>query len=171
MSESSSPSPQISEVVARLARAIQHALDPGEVAALRRLDPESPSSAFWKVAATHLESTGQLRDGPGRQAHEVRWAVILRGLALMEGLHSPAIRLGRALAEAGYSEVRLNRLLRARDGALHDEATSAVRYLAAKAQEADLTEFALLLVSQEEEPSDAIRRRIARDYFSSSLVR
>ena len=93
----------------------------GDLAALRRMDPDAPDAAvFWRLLALH--------DLSGNPVVESKWALILHGMALMtntsehRSAHSGTMRVGRALFLGGeesrdspfFSEQRLNRLLTAR---------------------------------------------------------
>ncbi len=152
-------------LVGRLAVALDRQVSPGDLADLRRLRPEDPTSpAFWKLCATYL--AGWLPHGPGRDEAERRWAAVLGALAHLRGLHRPDHPLGRALAETGLSELRLLRLLRARDRALFDVARGVVHILAQKAEPADLAQLADVLLDQDGDRAERIRRRIARDFYA-----
>ncbi len=154
-------------LVARLAAAVDEQLSPGDLADLRRLRPEDPSSpAFWKLCVAHL-STVLPPDGEHREEAERRWAAVLGVLAHLRGLHRPDRPLGRALAEAGLSELRLLRLLRARGQALYDVVRGVVHYLAQKAEPADLGQLADLVLDQDGDRAESIRRRIARDFYAA----
>lgn len=156
-------------IVGRIAGAIERGeLSPGDVASLRRLEPHDPSaSAFWRVCALFLEPAAALpANDPLRADAEKRWAGILNALAILQGCHRPGTPLGSALAEAGYSELRFSRLLRARDDVLLDEIRSGARFLASKAQPADLTDLARLVLSDGRADEETVRRRIARSYYS-----
>lgn len=142
-------------------------LDPGQTARLRRLDPEAPSEpAFWAIVAGTLEGTlppdGEVA---ARRDAESRWAVALRAMATLADLYDPACRLGRALAEAGYAEMRLQRLLSCPADRLPVEVQTAARFLAAKKTATDYTDIVLLAVLDQPESAEQTRRGIARDYF------
>lgn len=152
-------------LVAHLAALAERSLSPADLADLRRLRPEDPSSpAFWRLCAAYL--SGSLPDGTDRDEAERRWAAVLGALAHLRGLHRPDRPLGRALAEAGLSEMRLLRLLRARDGALYDAARGVVHYLSQRAAPADLAQLADLLLDQDGDRAEAIRRQVARNFYA-----
>ena len=66
------------------------------------------------------------RETPRRRAEmETRWAAIIVGLAHLGALHQSERRLGVALADAGFSELRFARLLRADADRLVDELPTA----------------------------------------------
>ena len=154
---------------------IAHALDPsnkqgelslGDAAALRRLDPaQGLSPAFFRVVADILEPAGQLEDGRLRDEIERRWAAIVRVMAILGGLHARRMRLGAALADSGYSDLRFERLLRAHGEGLWDEARRAAHYLASKAQPSDHADFAHLILSNGLDHGESVRRRLARDFY------
>jgi CRISPR system Cascade subunit CasB len=154
----------LASLVGRLARAVEDELHPGDVASLRRMHPGAPEPlAFWKVAATYLDEA-LAGAGPYSES-ERRWAVILAAIAELRGLHQPTRRLGHALAVAGFSEVRLARLLRARGQALADATRTAVRFLATKGEPVDLADLARLVLSDGRRDEEQVRRQIARGFY------
>jgi len=82
-----------------------------------------------------------------------------------DGGFSPSNPFGQALAEAGFSEHRFERLLSANGETLRNLALRAARQLAAKGIETDWRQFAELLFSRNPETREVINRRIARDYY------
>lgn len=131
----------------------------GDRAALKRLAPgRPPSLAFYRFGFQHLP------DGWQRQAGA--WQVILAGLALM-GVqpHRPDRALGQALAEQRYSEARLERLLAAQDEVLHTLTLRVARFLAAKGDSVNWLDLAHLVLAQDREKREAIRLKIAGDYY------
>lgn len=164
-SAGSSAEAEVREVVGRLAHAVDERLDPGDVAALRRLgtgDPGGP--AFWKLVATHLEPRLP-RAGEARDAGERAWAVILCGMALTAGLNRRGMRSGSALAAAGVAEGRFTRLLRAEGPRLADEIRAAARQLASSGTRVNWTELARLVLASGGPGVEPARRALARDYY------
>jgi len=163
------PAHNLESVVNQIAYAMRHTLGRGDVAELRRLHPKDPSApAFWKIAASYLAPARMLpRGGQLLDEAERRWASILSAMAQTAGLHRPGRRLGNALAAAGFSELRFVRLLRARDKPLFQNVRTAAGYLAAKAEPLDCADIAYLVLSDGRPHSEAVRRRIARDYYGS----
>jgi CRISPR type I-E-associated protein CasB/Cse2 len=161
----------VRKAVGSAAYAMVHGqVSPGDVAALRRLEANDPSTpAFWKVIssiiAPHLELPN---GGPALDRAERQWAVILNATAHLGGLHNPARPLGAALAAAGLSELRLSRLLRASGDSLPTVVRTTARYLAAKGEPADLGDLAELVTSDGFSSSEQVRRRIARSYYQST---
>ncbi len=164
------PSPDWKKAVYAVALALQDGrLGTGDLSELRRLDVEIPASPiFWQILARYVEP----RDSPPandkrRSDWEQRWSVVLTGMARLP--HHSGRRLGHALVHAGFSELRMRRLLRATGTALNDLFLTTVKYLAAKGSSVDWTEAAaLVLLDPETHPRHAadIRRRAARDYYS-----
>jgi CRISPR system Cascade subunit CasB len=145
----------------------QQIISPGDLASLRRLEPDEPGdAAFWKILASTIEPAGLLpHSGPLRDAVERQWAVLLNALAIAGGQHATDVRLGGALAEAELSELRFVRLVRARGPALENEIRAIGRILASKALQANWVEVVQLLRHQDDEHCERWRRKIARDYY------
>lgn len=140
----------------------------GWAAELRRMRPESVDSpAFWKLAVQHLEH--ELTGSEERVAEqERRWSTILAALATLAPRHRPRFRLGRALAEAGVSEARLLKLLRARGGALPDALRAVCHQLNAAGQPVDGVEIARLVLSEGRADEETVRRQIARTFYRTT---
>jgi CRISPR system Cascade subunit CasB len=157
--------PDLRTLVNRAAHAIDRTLSPGDVAALRRLDPENPAAlAFFKAAAQLLEGALPAHE-PARTEDELRWATILSALAVAKGLQRPGRPLGVALASVGFSELRLTRLLRARGDQVFPAVRGAAQFLAAKAEPFDALHLALLVLSEGRSGEEKVRRDIARSFF------
>lgn len=138
-------------------------LSVGDVASLRRMEPTRPVAAFFKLAGLALDE--ELSRGLTREELETRWASIVIGLAHLGELHRPGARLGRALAEAEFSELRFARLLRADAPRLIDELPALARFLTSKGVRVDWTGAAWLMLSGGRSDEESVRRRLARDYF------
>jgi CRISPR type I-E-associated protein CasB/Cse2 len=136
----------------------------GDVAALRRMEPQRPAAAFFKIEGLVLDES--LPGGAATRIDiETRWAAIVVGLAHLGALHDPSKRLGLALVDAQYSELRFTRLLRGDKGYLADALPAAARYLAAKGTPADWTGAAHLILSAGRADEESVRRNLARDYY------
>ncbi len=157
----------IAEIVGRLVHAMNENLPPGDLAQLRRLDINDPSSpAFYKLMLDMVEPQYDLpAGGEPRDRAERRWAAVFRAVARMAGLHRPNRGLGEALAASGFSELRLVRLLKARGEPLFDEIRTCTQYLSSKSESCDLTDIARLILILEPNRAEHHRRSIARSYF------
>jgi CRISPR type I-E-associated protein CasB/Cse2 len=124
-------------------------------------------TAFWRIALDYLEPAGALPDpgAPWRTEAEDRWCEVLSGLARTYSLHRAGRRLGTALANAGLSEARLMRLLRATASELGSEVRSVVHRLASVGEPFDWSQLARLTLYSESDSTEALRRAIARDYY------
>ena len=150
----------------------------GDLAALRRMDPDEPdAAAFWRLIARY--------DLHGSPEVERRWALVLHGIALMtrtagddaagRSAHVRGMPIGRALfagdsperTTAFYSESRMNRLLTARGPMLRTLLSRMFRMMAGANQGFDWYQMAQLILSDgyDEQRADRIRRNIARDYY------
>jgi CRISPR system Cascade subunit CasB len=148
--------------VARLAGAIGSPHYPtGDRAALRRWAPGQPVPlAFYRLWLRHLGT----EPPPERQTEA--WMAIAWGMAICgEGCHDPKRPFGQALAESGYSEGRLERLLSAPADVRLDLFMSAVRFLAAKSERFDWRDAAQFLLTHDADKREALHRRIAAAYF------
>jgi CRISPR type I-E-associated protein CasB/Cse2 len=154
----------VARAVHGVARALgEGAIAPGDSANLRRLRADDPAApAFWRVLSYYVAPNFPR---PLTEGEERRWAVILNGMAHMQGLHAPEQRLGAALREVGFSELRFVRLLRAESEGLEDLVRQTARFLAAKGRSANLVDLARLVLSDGRRDAERVRRHIARDYF------
>jgi CRISPR type I-E-associated protein CasB/Cse2 len=157
--------PGLASLVGSLAHHIDAVLSPGDVAALRRsAGVESYCPAFWRLSAAVLEPGGAFLAAPAQGELEERWAAILSGMAEMRGLHRPERRAGEVLGTV-VSEPRFLRLLRGHGQVLLDALRVVAHHLASRAQPIDWTELARLVLSDGREDEQAVRRRLARDYY------
>jgi len=142
------------------------ALNQADIAGLRRMDPRRPSAAFFKIEGLALDALLP-GDAARRAEMETRWAVVVLGLAHMGDLHQPERRLGHALIDAGFSELRFARLLQADTDQLIDDLPLLARFLAAKGMPADWAAAARLMLSAGRGDEDDTRRHLARDYYGA----
>ena len=146
----------------------------GDLAELRRMDPDAPdAAAFWRLMAQ--------QDLLGSSAIERKWALVLHGLALMtrtaesdavsRSAHDRDTPIGKALfygddrnrESAFYSHTRLNRLLTARGPMLRTLLARMFRMLGAKGCAFNWYRMVPLILN--EERADHVRRDIARHYY------
>ena len=134
----------------------------GDVAALRRLrDGTSHSPSFWRIAVAELEPRELARD-----AEQLgRWAVLIQAMAHLAGQHRPSAHLGAELAEADFSEMRFERLLRASGEALGAEVRRAAQFLRSKGADVDQRALAQLIFSDARPDRDQVRQGIASGYY------
>lgn len=132
----------------------------GDRAKLRRMAPGQPLPlVFTRFALAHLPESWE--------RHLDDWTTLLAGIAIMAPhAHRPGRGLGRALAEAGYSEARLERLLDSVGETRRTLLLRAARFLAAKAAPFDWHDAAQLLLIREEAKRERINQGIAREFFS-----
>jgi CRISPR system Cascade subunit CasB len=133
----------------------------GDRAQLRRWALGQPMPlAFYRLWLRHVGE-----ELPIEEQTEA-WMAIAWGLATM-GAHAHVLgrRFGHALAEAGYAEGRLERLLSAPEALRIELFMSAVRFLAAKQQAFDWREAAEFLLARDPQKRESIHRRIAQSYY------
>ena len=151
----------------------------GDLAELRRMDPDEPNAAaFWRLMAQYdlLNSS---------EAVERKWSLIIHGMALMtptnggEGntnaAHNGSTPVGRALYLGGesqrsaafYSDARLNRLLTSGGPMLRALLARMFRMLAANGVTFNWREMAQFILNEgyDEDAAEQNRRRIAREYY------
>ena len=161
------PSSKNAEIIGRLASFLRgDDVLRGDLAALRRLDPERPNApAFWRLLAWHGVPVERLNDDSRR-----RWGLVLRGMALMVPHHHDGhVAVGTALHAAGYAESRLGRLLNARGDPFRALVPRLCRQLAAKGQPLNWRELGRLILTEgrDEKAADAVRVAIARSYYAA----
>lgn len=162
--ETSATENTIQSVIGKIAYAMEDHLSSGDLAQLRRVSPDAPyTPALWKVLLTYVPESWT--KGPKQDEKELRWSALLMGMAMTTGLHNPNTPLGRALVEAGWSELRFVRLMQVRGDDLIKDVRRLASFLASKSQPADWSDVAQLLFNQEGEWAERHRRRIARDYY------
>ena len=152
----------------------------GEIAALRRMDPDKHDApVFWRLLAGHnLLGSPTLED---------KWALILHGIALMtptssghgvaRKAHDGTMPVGKSLFLGGetqrnaafYSEARLNRLLTARGAMLRVLLSRMFRMLANAGVPFDWREMATFILNDgyDEVAAERARHRIARSYYQA----
>lgn len=148
--------PDDEDILARRAVAIATALavsGPGEKAAARRMD-ENGSPVFWRQVAR----LGLSPDEEPRWLRFTRLVALLTPASATRSIHDKDRPLGAALAEAGFSEQRLARLLAARGDARLDMLERAIRMLARKDRRLDVVSLARVVLR-------ADRRWLARRYY------
>lgn len=166
------PLPDTREIVTKVAAELATPGFPrGDLAALRRMDPNAPGGTpvLLRLLARHAperleRGTDELR----------RWALVLHGMALMApDHHRGQLRVGRSLFGSGrnplYAESRLARLLGARGPALRAQIPRLVRQLKAKDQALDWRELAKLILTEgrDESRAEEAREWIARAYYQA----
>lgn len=153
---------------------------PGDLAELRRMNPDSTDSPVLMGLLAKKELFGP-------PELERKWALILHGIALMtpkggddsdaRTAHDGQVPVGRALYLGGeatreqgfYSEARLKRLLSSRGDMTRTLLARAFRMLAAANVTFSWREMANFIHSDgfDEKKAEDHRRRIAREYFQA----
>lgn len=137
----------------------------GDLAALRRLDPDAPDgAAFWQLVAWFAPEL--FDDENGQRV----LAATVRGMAIAHPFHLPVggrRSLGTAMAEADVAEARLLRLLRLGRAGLPEELRRLARLMASKGDDGrfDWSDAAWLLATADSNAGEKVRRRIARDFY------
>ena len=147
-------------VLARVAAEVGRDTFPtGTRAALRRMRPEHPPPlAFYRFASDLL---------PGNwEAMLSEWVTLVAGVALMSpGAHQRSAAMGAVLAQEGYAEARLERLLSAQGATLRTLALRCARFLASRGSPFDWMDMAWLLLARDPKRRERINRKIAKDFY------
>lgn len=160
-----SPRHAIGQIASFIARA-----DLGTRAALARLDHEAMRPHQMAALSRALIGAGLAPD----TWHPItwkRWALVAHGMALAG--HDAGKRLGAQLAEAGVAEPRVTKLLVSRGEAFLQIVPRLLRLLASKQVKPNWYDLSKLIhfndaeQFQEQEQVEALRLRIAGDYFSA----
>lgn len=118
-----------------IAEALAHA-SPGEKAEARRMDGAG-APVFWRQVAR----LGILPQDEARWLRFTRLVALLTPATRETSIHGP-LKLGAALARAGFSEQRLARLIAARGEARDAALERAIRMLARKTEALDIPDLA-----------------------------
>ena len=155
-------------IIPKLAFAIAQ-LDPGSAAALRRGPLAGAGAvAFWKLTTEHVPN--------GAAWNETGWAALLQAIAILtpkgrgpdkKSAHDRLLPMGRALYDAGLSELRLARLLAATTDLRRELAIRLCRRLTASEQNRfDLVTLGQFILFGD----DQTDRRIAREYYRADAI-
>lgn len=167
---------------ARLANQIAHwpVHRRGELAQLRRMDPEKPKApAFWRLL--HRDQLGRTPE------NETRWGTILHAIALMtpnsntednvQSAHNPRIPFGRALFEGSdperqkalCHEARVQLLLSSREHIFRRNFLIIIRMLGQNGAQVDWREAARLVLDEGRnlEAMEDHVRRVYRLYYQA----
>lgn len=147
-------------------------LPTGDRAALRRLFLTRSESAVGVVTGLVLRAEVPNAEWL-RPATFGRWQLLAHVAAVLSGTaavppHHPGVSLGRALHQAGYSDLRLMRLTSARSTALVDQIVRAARVLAAAGAVPVNLRTLHDLSHDIGDVAEAARLRIARDYYAAA---
>lgn len=159
---------KLARSIGKMARmmATDGALGTGALAELRRISPQKPfTPSLWRLLLDLDEA--EPWGGLERNIYERRMATLAMGMAFCAGLHSYKVPLGRALAEAGWSELRFVRLMEARGETLETLIRRMAQFLASKSQPANWVDVGWLLIGQDWDSAEETRLRIARSYYGT----
>ena len=155
--------------IGKLAGFIDRA-DPGTRAALARLDPEAMRPHQIAALSRALIQAGLSPDTWHPNTWK-RWALVAHGMALAG--HDGKGRIGSQLATAGVAEARVTKLLVSRGDAFLQIVPRLLRLLASKQVKPNWCDLSKLIHKNDakevtdQEEAEALRLRIAGDYFSA----
>lgn len=140
----------------------------GDLAELRRMRPELPPAAFWRMLVEYVPEAYRRDD---RQ--ERAWSVLLQAMAVMApAAHAPGVALGKVFgalaANNEATERRFWTLLRSRGEQLEDQIRLLARFLASKERRVDWYGPARLLLAPDEAGRDEVCRYLARTFYFQS---
>lgn len=166
------PQQTIDAIVYRLVSEIGSPAFPrGNLAELRRMNPEEPdSTSFYQL----MGARGLLRN----ETLETKWAMIIHGIALMTPTsHHSGTPVGEALFKGGdpsrtnafYSSLRLNRFLKSEGSVLVTLANQLFLMMKTANQPFDWREMAAFILNEgiNSEKAEELRRTISRSYYST----
>ncbi len=157
------PPTNLAGLIGMLAKRIS-VMGNGPAADLRRLRADAEdrwrSATFYRLYADVIAPRHR-----GGDDHERNWAMILAGLARLA--HAPGRNAGATLAEEGFAERRLVRLLDADGDHLASELRATISFLAAKGAAVNWIDLAELVLTHATERRDDARRKIAAAYYRS----
>lgn len=159
----SPPPANLDTVVGKIASMMQPGqgfLGTGELAELRRISPEQPfTPSLWRILLSlNVDAS---------ETDERKWASLLMSMAICAGLHDYKTSLGKALAEAGWSDLRFAQLMKARGKALELQLRRVAQFLASKNQKANWADIRKLIFYQNGDWAEEHRIRIARNYYKT----
>lgn len=160
--ESPAPSTSLASAVGRLAGILgSPAFSSRDRSALKRWAPgQDYPLAFYRLWLCRMGE-----ELPAESQQEC-WMLLSWGLALCgAGAHRPDRPLGKALAQAGYSEMRVERLLGAANELRPELFASMVRFLAAKERAFNWVEAADLLLAKSTDARNRCHRRLAQSFY------
>lgn len=166
MTKLPAPDDRLADTIGHIVKVISSDRFPtGDRAALRRMTPGQPLPlVFYRFALQHLPE-GWDRD----QDRLLDWVTIVAGIALMSpNAHRIDLPLGKALAEARYSEVRLERLLASEGSIRRILLLRAARFLAAKGSPCNWVDTAQLLLTRDPQKREQVHKRIAKEFYQSA---
>jgi CRISPR system Cascade subunit CasB len=152
----------LAATVGRLAQRIGAAhFSNGDRAALRRWAPGQPLPlAFYRLWLRQMD--GELP----AEANTEAWMLLAWSLATLGAdAHAPERPWGQALAESGFAEGRLERLLSAPADVRPDLFMAAMRFLAARGERFDFAEAARFLLTTDEGKREHVHRRLAQAFY------
>ncbi len=136
----------------------------GDLAQLRRLDPDHPNRpAFWRLLIDKVPE--ELRRG---EAAETRWAMLMAAMALMAPMHHQhGTHPAAVLAAEHFSEPRVEQFLRANPEHLWPVLRRMSHFLASRGKAVDWGLFAELILAASEESADRARHKFARVFYGA----
>jgi CRISPR system Cascade subunit CasB len=168
-SDTQQAEPVAGHPIGKLAGFVDRA-DPGTRAALARLDPDAMRPHQMAALSRALIQAG-LSPDTWHPSTWKRWALVAHGMALAG--HDGKGRVGHQLATAGVAEARVTKLLVSRGDSFLQIVPRLLRLLASKQVKPNWYDLSKLIhkndakEAADREEAEAIRLRIAGDYFSA----
>lgn len=146
---------------------------PGPLAELRRASPGDGTASFWRIYHMH-----RLEAQPGK---DLDWEWVIIALALLtptgtdpdkRSAHDEKAPFGRALFEAGVSELRVAKVLNSPLPQRREALMRLVRMLVSKDARFDTRELAKLLLFANADPAAQGNplRYLAREYYAAEAT-
>ena len=136
----------------------------GDLAALRRMSPESPPLVFWRIMYDYVPENMR-----GNETRENQWVTLLSGMALMAPeIHSYDPRYSVGAAFSSFPEQRINHFLRSKGKNLSDQIRLLARLCASKGIPVDWATLGYLIFSKNTIQEEKTKRAIAKDYIKAA---
>lgn len=136
----------------------------GDLAALRRMSPESPPLVFWRIMNDYVPENMR-----GSEARENLWVVLLNGMAIMAPeIHSYDPRYAVGAVFSSFPEQRINHFLRSKGKNLSDQIRLLARLCGSKGIPVDWTTLGYLIFSKNTIQEEKTKRAIAKDYIKAA---
>ena len=158
------------DVIDRMVKRLGHPrLNRGDLAALRRMDPERPHEPAFILLMLDAGAPEHWTDDVDQARY---WALVAYAMAMMvPHHHEKDAHVGLALFKARITEARVARLLASRGLQFRKQIVRLARQLTQKAERVNWRELGLLILAERRDVRtlDKLRLSVARDYYKAQF--